>query len=114
RLDGQKIWAALCESILGNSGDVGWGKRSEILFVRTSATNICIIRVARDHHKIAWRALTSITGIPNVIHLSVVAGTIKNAQLAAISHHRVRIQVKIRKIRGAVDLCEIDMKYLPP
>lgn len=54
-------------------------------------TNICIIRVARDHHRIAWGALTLLTGIegsryiPNVIHLS---GTIKHAQLAAISHNR--------------------------
>ncbi|KAJ7841773.1 hypothetical protein B0H13DRAFT_2255794 [Mycena leptocephala] len=54
-------------------------------------TNICIIRVGRDHHKIAWGALTLITAIegtryiPNVIHLS---GTIKHAQLAAISHNR--------------------------
>jgi RNase P/RNase MRP subunit POP5 len=40
------------------------------------ATNICIIRVARDPHRIAWGAVTylsSIEGqqyIPNVVHVS--------------------------------------------
>ncbi|KAF7366771.1 Ribonuclease P/MRP protein subunit POP5 [Mycena sanguinolenta] len=54
-------------------------------------TNICIIRVAWDHHQIAWGALTLLTAIegtryiPNVIHLS---GTIKHAQLAAVAHNR--------------------------
>lgn len=39
-------------------------------------TNLCIIRVARDHHRIAWAAVTLITKlqgktyVPNVIHVS--------------------------------------------
>jgi hypothetical protein len=39
-------------------------------------TNVCIIRVARDQHAIAWAGLTLMTNvegrryIPNVIHLS--------------------------------------------
>ncbi|KAJ7907291.1 hypothetical protein B0H13DRAFT_2233450 [Mycena leptocephala] len=93
RLDGQKIWAALRQSILTNFGDVGWGSVGSSMNVKyySPTTNICIIRVGRDHHKIAWGALTLITAIegtryiPNVIHLS---GTIKHAQLAAISHNR--------------------------
>ncbi|KAJ6531072.1 hypothetical protein B0H19DRAFT_1214312 [Mycena capillaripes] len=93
RLDGQKIWAALKQSILSNFGDVGWGSVGLSMTVKyySPTTNICIIRVARDHHKIAWGALTLMTAIegsryiPNVIHLS---GTIKHAQLAAISHNR--------------------------
>jgi ribonuclease P/MRP protein subunit POP5 len=70
-------------------------------------TNVCIIRVARDQHNIAWGALTLLTSIeggkyiPNVIHvsgeckvfllqhfLSWSVGTIKHAQLAAIAHNR--------------------------
>jgi ribonuclease P/MRP protein subunit POP5 len=74
-------------------------------------TNVCIIRVARDQHRIAWGAVTllsSIEGqkyIPNVVHVSgeyilyhainqftfkpvFAAGTIKHAQLAAIRHNR--------------------------
>lgn len=73
------------------------------------ATNVCIIRVARDQHNIAWGALTLLTSIdglryiPNVVHVSgkyifyrrvlgctygVYIGTIKHAQLAAIAHNR--------------------------
>jgi len=39
-------------------------------------TNVCIIRVARDHHRIAWGAVTLLTSIeghkyiPNVVHVS--------------------------------------------
>ncbi|KAJ7264863.1 hypothetical protein B0H12DRAFT_1101164 [Mycena haematopus] len=93
RLDGQKIWSALRQSILVNFGDVGWGSVASSVTVKyySPTTNICIIRVARDHHKIAWGALTLMTTIegaryiPNVIHLS---GTIKHAQLAAVAHNR--------------------------
>ncbi|KAJ7879002.1 hypothetical protein B0H14DRAFT_3082963 [Mycena olivaceomarginata] len=93
RLDGQKIWAALRQSILSNFGDVGWGSVGLSITVKyySPTTNICIIRVARDHHKIAWGALTLMTAvegtryIPNVIHLS---GTIKHVQLAAVAHNR--------------------------
>ncbi|KAJ7766615.1 hypothetical protein B0H16DRAFT_1522005 [Mycena metata] len=92
-LDGQKIWAALRQSVVNNFGDVGWGYVGPSMSVKyySPTTNICIIRVARDHHKIAWGALTLVTEIagtryiPNVIHLS---GTIKHVQLAAISHNR--------------------------
>ena len=72
-------------------------------------TNLCIIRVARDPHKIAWASVTLITTIdgrkviPHVVHVSgkslrslqrvfltssEFAGTIKQAQLAAIRHNR--------------------------
>ncbi|KAJ6480815.1 hypothetical protein C8R47DRAFT_1186651 [Mycena vitilis] len=93
RLDGHKIWAALKQSILSNFGDVGWGSVGSSMTVKyySPTTNICIIRVARDHHNIAWGALTLLTAIEgtryvhNVIHLS---GTIRHAQLAAISHNR--------------------------
>jgi ribonuclease P/MRP protein subunit POP5 len=67
--------------------------------------------VARDHHRIAWGAVTflsSVEGqkfIPNVVHVSgkyckalclsrtshdiwTTLGTIKHAQLAAIKHNR--------------------------
>ncbi|KAJ7286517.1 hypothetical protein C8J57DRAFT_1287863 [Mycena rebaudengoi] len=93
RLDGQKIWAALRQSVLSNFGDIGWGSVALAITVKyySPTTNICIIRVARDHHKIAWGAVTLLTSIegsryiPNVIHLS---GTIRHAQLAAIAHNR--------------------------
>ncbi|KAF8071518.1 hypothetical protein FPV67DRAFT_1481520 [Lyophyllum atratum] len=92
-IEGKHIWAAVKQSVLTNFGDVGWGSVGLSLTVKyySPTTNICIIRVARDHHRIAWGAVTllsSIEGvryIPNVVHLS---GTIKHAQLAAITHNR--------------------------
>ncbi|KAJ7154181.1 hypothetical protein C8R46DRAFT_1118931 [Mycena filopes] len=92
-LDSQKIWAALRQSVVSHFGDVGWGSVGLSISVKyySPTTNICIIRVARDHHKIAWGALTLLTDIegtryiPNVVHLS---GTIKHVQLAAIAHNR--------------------------
>ncbi|PPQ63559.1 hypothetical protein CVT24_004856 [Panaeolus cyanescens] len=93
-LDGKKIWNSLRQSVASNFGDTGWGKVGLSLTVKyfSPMTNLCIIRVARDQHNIAWAALTllsSIDGmayIPNVIHVS---GTIKHAQLAAIAHNRI-------------------------
>ncbi|KAI0346255.1 hypothetical protein BDW22DRAFT_1405164 [Trametopsis cervina] len=90
------IWSALRQSITTNFGDVGWGAVSSSLNIKyySPTTNVCIIRVARDHHGIAWAGVTLITSIegrrfiPNVVHLS---GTIKQAQMSAITHNRVVI-----------------------
>ena len=108
-----------------NFGDTGWGAVglsltgelaigignvcSSDLAVKyfSPTTNVCIIRVGRDQHDIAWGALTMLTSIegvryiPNAVDVSgecldfVVSlysgrslGTIKHAQLAAISHNR--------------------------
>jgi len=92
-LEGKHIWAAVKQSVLAHFGDVGWGAVGLSLTVKyySPTTNICIIRVARDHHRIAWGAVTLVTAIegvrciPNVVHVS---GTIKHAQLAAIAHNR--------------------------
>ncbi|KAF8151050.1 hypothetical protein B0H34DRAFT_161362 [Crassisporium funariophilum] len=92
-IDGKVIWSALKQSVLSNFGDTGWGAVGLSLTVKyfSPATNVCIIRVARDQHNIAWGALTLLTNIeglryiPNVVHVS---GTIKHAQLAAIAHNR--------------------------
>jgi ribonuclease P/MRP protein subunit POP5 len=93
-LDGKQIWAALKDSVLTNFGDTGWGAVGNSLTGLSShccgtsyvdqytvkyyspTTNICIIRVARDHHQIAWGAVTFLSEvegqkfIPNVIHVS--------------------------------------------
>ncbi|VDC04956.1 unnamed protein product [Peniophora sp. CBMAI 1063] len=95
-LSGQAIFSALRESVVTNFGDVGWGAVGASLSVKyfSPTTNLCIIRVGRDPHRIAWAAaalLTSIDGrqvIPNVVHVS---GTIKHTQFAAIEHNRVII-----------------------
>jgi len=65
-------------------------------------TNVCIVRVARDHHRIAWGAVTLLTSlgakrcIPQVIRVS---GTIKKVQLAAIKHDR-EVIAKMKSMRA--------------
>ncbi|KZV98730.1 hypothetical protein EXIGLDRAFT_727057 [Exidia glandulosa HHB12029] len=95
-LDSKKIWAALKQSILKHFGEIGWGAVSTSLTVKyySPTTRVCIIRVARDHHQIAWAGATLLSQIdgakfiPHVVHLS---GTIKHTQLAAIKHDKIVI-----------------------
>ncbi|KAH8826922.1 hypothetical protein DL96DRAFT_1669677 [Flagelloscypha sp. PMI_526] len=92
-LDERKIWAAVKNSVILNFGDTGWGAVGQSLTVKyySPQTHTCILRVGRDHHKIAWGAVTLLTSVegvkvlPNVVHVS---GTIKHTQLAAIEHNR--------------------------
>ncbi|XP_006458877.1 hypothetical protein AGABI2DRAFT_200739, partial [Agaricus bisporus var. bisporus H97] len=91
--DGRKVYLALKQSIITNFGDAGWGAVGLSLTVKyfSPLTNVAIIRVARDQHRIAWGGITllrEVDGcrvIPFVVHVS---GTIKHAQLAAIAHNR--------------------------
>ncbi|EGN99395.1 hypothetical protein SERLA73DRAFT_182356 [Serpula lacrymans var. lacrymans S7.3] len=93
RIDAKQVYAALKQSVIANFGDTGWGAVGSSLTVKyySPTTNTCIIRVARDHHRIAWAAVTLLSSIggakivPNVVKLS---GTVKQAQLAAIMHNR--------------------------
>ncbi|TFK50183.1 hypothetical protein OE88DRAFT_1713284 [Heliocybe sulcata] len=88
------IYAAMKQSVLHNFGDTGWGAVGYSLTVKyfSPTTNICIIRVGRDQHKIAWGAVTLLSTIegrrfiPNVVQVS---GTIKHAQFAAIQHNHI-------------------------
>ena len=93
-LNPKQIYAALKQSVIVNFGDTGWGAvgsslngtalvhtrrnadGTDVVKYFSPATNICIIRVARDPYRIAWGAVTylsSIDGqkyIPNVVHVS--------------------------------------------
>ncbi|CDO75116.1 hypothetical protein BN946_scf185010.g41 [Trametes cinnabarina] len=92
-LTSKHIWAALKQSVITHFGDTGWGAVGSSLTIKyfSPRTNLCIIRVARDPHKIAWASVTLMTAIdgrkyiPHVVHVS---GTIKQAQLSAIRHNR--------------------------
>ena len=137
-LSSKQVWAALKQSVITHFGDAGWGAvGSSLTSTSTSSasdpisfatkltrtgpavkyfspkTNLCIIRVARDPHKLAWASVTLITAIdgrryvPHVVHVSGASpalgppyrcvrggaerlhtGTIKQAQLSAIRHNR--------------------------
>ncbi|KAI0788260.1 hypothetical protein C8Q74DRAFT_1367013 [Fomes fomentarius] len=92
-INSKKIWATLKQSVITHFGDTGWGAVGSSLTIKyfSPRTNLCIIRVARDPHKIAWASVTLMTTIdgrkfiPHIVHVS---GTIKQAQLAAIRHNR--------------------------
>ncbi|KAI0328267.1 hypothetical protein GY45DRAFT_1347271 [Cubamyces sp. BRFM 1775] len=92
-LTSKQVWSALKQSVITHFGDTGWGAVGSSLTIKyfSPRTNLCIIRVARDPHKIAWASVTLLNAIdgrryiPNVVHVS---GTIKQAQLAAIRHNR--------------------------
>ncbi|KAK2460161.1 hypothetical protein APHAL10511_007840 [Amanita phalloides] len=92
-LDAKKIYNALKHAVVYHFGDTGWGALGSSLSVKyfSPMTNIGIIRVARDQHKLAWGAVTLLnavegqTVVPHVVHVS---GTIRHAQLAAIAHNR--------------------------
>ncbi|GBE90101.1 Ribonuclease P/MRP protein subunit POP5 [Sparassis crispa] len=92
-MNSKQIWSALKQSIIIHFGDTGWGAVGASLSIKyfSPRTNVCIIRVGRDQHRIAWAGVTLLTAIdgqryvPNVIHVS---GTIRHAQLAAIRHNR--------------------------
>lgn len=95
----KQIWAALKQSVITHFGDTGWGAVGSSLTSELSSTvekrqlaanticnqpvkyfsprtNLCIIRVARDPHKLAWASvslMTTIDGkkfIPHVVHVS--------------------------------------------
>ncbi|EIW57964.1 uncharacterized protein TRAVEDRAFT_38276 [Trametes versicolor FP-101664 SS1] len=92
-LTSKQIWAVLKQSIITHFGDTGWGAVGSSLTIKyfSPRTNLCIIRVAREPHKIAWAGVALMTAVdgrryvPHVVHVS---GTIKQAQLAAIRHNR--------------------------
>lgn len=89
-----KIFHALKNSAILNFGDAGWGAIGTSLSVKyySPTTSLCIIRVGREHVRIAKAAVTLLTElegtaiIPIVLHTS---GTIKKLQLAAIEHNRL-------------------------
>ena len=93
-LNSKQIYTALKQSVIANFGDTGWGaigsslngimpacaykdtNTTKAVKYYSPATNICMIRVARDPYRIVWGAITylsSIDGqryIPNVVHVS--------------------------------------------
>ncbi|KDQ59026.1 hypothetical protein JAAARDRAFT_68592 [Jaapia argillacea MUCL 33604] len=113
-LTSRQIYSALKESVVSNFGDTGWGAVGFSLTVKyySPMTNICIIRVGRDQHRIAWGAVTLLDAIegrkviPNVVHIS---GTIKHTQLAAIEHNRVvvaRYRASVKQAAASQDSYE--------
>jgi ribonuclease P/MRP protein subunit POP5 len=79
---GDTGWGAVGLSLTGEFPAISWNRflyiEEDFLLVKyySPATSVCIIRVARDQHNLAWGALTLLTSIdglryiPNVVHVS--------------------------------------------
>jgi len=105
QLTPQKIYTALKNSLIHNFGEVGWGAVSASLNVKyfSPVTGMAIIRVARDHFRLAWGAVTLLTildgqrVLPFVVHVS---GTIKHVQIAAVKYNRELVAKAKRRASG--------------
>ncbi|KNZ77554.1 hypothetical protein J132_05147, partial [Termitomyces sp. J132] len=76
----EHLWAAIKQSVINDFGDTGWESPAPSL------------TVARDQYKIAWGSITLLSSIEGegtryIPHVMSLAGTIKQAQLAAIGHN---------------------------
>jgi len=106
---GDSGWGAVGFSLTGQHyhSPLSFFSNSFLVKYFSPMTNVAIIRVARDRHSIAWGGITLLKEIgtskiiPHVVHVSgtsilsisphpysILAGTIKHAQLAAIAHNR--------------------------
>ncbi|ORY29020.1 ribonuclease P/MRP protein subunit, partial [Naematelia encephala] len=93
--DSASIFRAIRGIIQDVFGDEGWGRVASSFKVvyHSTLTSITILRVARQHYRLVWAALTLVTRhspsnstvIPRVI---AVSGTIKKVENHAIAYHR--------------------------
>ncbi|WBW74706.1 RNase P and RNase MRP subunit Pop5 [Schizosaccharomyces osmophilus] len=87
----------LRNTIAENFGDVGIGKVASSLSVKyfSPSTSTGILRVSRQHFRLAWAALCflrELNGKPVVIRVVRVSGTIKKAELAAIDRNATEVR----------------------
>ncbi|EPY51145.1 RNase P and RNase MRP subunit [Schizosaccharomyces cryophilus OY26] len=88
----------LRNTIAENFGDVGIGKVASSLSVKyfSPSTSTGILRVSRQHIRLAWAALCflrELNGKPIVVRVVRVSGTIKKAELAAIDRNTTDIRL---------------------
>jgi len=90
------IFHAIKQSVILNFGDAGWGAVGVSLSVKyySPTTQTCIIKVGREHVRIARGAITLLTNIDGIGVLPIVSrcsGTIRGLQIASIEHNRAVI-----------------------
>ncbi|BFZ63479.1 RNA-binding protein pop5 [Saitoella coloradoensis] len=96
KLTPQALAHLLREQIQANFGDWGSGVVAATLNVKyfSHATSTGILRVTRQHFRLAWAALTFVTEILGrgcVIKVVRVSGTIKKAEMEVIKRGRAGI-----------------------
>ncbi|ORX34262.1 Rpp14/Pop5 family-domain-containing protein [Kockovaella imperatae] len=90
---GSVIYRAIKGSIQEVYGDEGWGRVASSFKVvyHSPLTTLTMLRIARQHYRLLWSAITFLTSVqgqdvlPRVV---AVSGTIKKVQNTAIVYHR--------------------------
>ncbi|KAL1919116.1 uncharacterized protein VTP21DRAFT_2498 [Calcarisporiella thermophila] len=95
-LSSRDLIGMIKDAVLHNFGDYGQGCVQSSLSIKyfSAHTNIGILRVSRDHFRMAWGALTfikQICGRQCMIRVIHNGGTIKKCQHAAIEYDREQI-----------------------
>ncbi|KAM3424043.1 hypothetical protein BST61_g11406 [Cercospora zeina] len=92
-------------------GDYGAGKIAGSLQIKycSSATSTAIVRVAREHYRLVWAALSFVTKLPKpldqpcVVQVVRVSGTIKKVEEEAIRRARLVI-LRAQKSKNGANL----------
>jgi ribonuclease P/MRP protein subunit POP5 len=100
RFDAKLLLKLIRDGVAELFGDYGSGKVAGSLQIKylSSATSTAIVRVARDHYRLVWAALSFVTRLPRpveqacVIRVMRVSGTIRKAEEEAIRRARISIR----------------------
>lgn len=96
-IDARILTRLLRDTIELNFGDCGTGSIASTISIKyfSNATSTGILRVGRDHFRLAWGALSYISHIGDhrvVINVKRVSGTIKKCEQAAIKKNKHSIR----------------------
>lgn len=106
-LDARRLVSLIRDTISANFGDYGAGVAGSTLIVKylSRTTSTAIIRVSRDHFRLAWAALSYITHIGStnvIVRVMRVSGTIKKCEQEAIRRNKVLMADVEREGKEAV------------
>ncbi|GAA6056239.1 hypothetical protein JCM3770_002103 [Rhodotorula araucariae] len=98
------VISLLRDSLAVNFGDIGAGEVGGTFSIKylSPSTSTLILRVAREHHRTLWAALTllrKVGGQECVARVVHVSGTIRKTQHAAIAHDRAEILLAAARAR---------------
>lgn len=101
-IDAKALSRLLRDTIELNFGDFGTGSIASTISIKyfSNATSTGILRVGRDHFRLAWGALSYISHIGDhrvVINITRVSGTIKKCEQAAIKKNKHSIRERRTK-----------------
>ncbi|KAI9774264.1 MAG: hypothetical protein M1840_004158 [Geoglossum simile] len=103
------LLAAVRSSVAQLYGDYGLGAISSSLAVKylSQATSTAIVRVARNHYRMVWAAVTFLTEVAArecVVRVGRVCGTVRKAELEAVRGARKGVWRMRREIESGPGL----------